>query len=89
MDVELSGASRADLDGNTRALSLTVSGASEASFDQLEALNAAVELSGASRATVLIEGEVHGEASGASNLIVRGNGAMNVSSSGASSVSRH
>jgi hypothetical protein len=88
LNVELSGASRAELGGSTRELSLTASGASEALCDQLQTVDASVELSGASRGAVLVEGEVHGEATGASSLVVRGGGAMNVSSSGASSVSR-
>jgi hypothetical protein len=88
LKLDLSGASRAQLGGTTRELSLVASGASEAGLDQLQTADASVELSGASRAVVLVEREIRGEASGASILVVRGSGAMNVSTSGASSVSR-
>jgi hypothetical protein len=86
--LELSGASRADLTGSARALVLGLSGASEAALDGLAAQVASVDLSGASRAKVLVQDEVHGEASGASELVVRGGAVTNVGTSGASSVQR-
>jgi hypothetical protein len=88
LSLALSGASRADLAGNTRALALELSGASEAGLRGLEAQVASVELSGASSASVLVRGEVRGEASGASELVVHGGAVTNVETSGASSVSR-
>jgi hypothetical protein len=84
--LELSGASRADLGGSARELALEVSGASEAGLDGLPAQIASVDLSGASRAVVLVRDEVHGEASGASELVVRGGAVTSVGTSGASSV---
>jgi hypothetical protein len=86
--LELSGASRADLGGLTRELVLEASGASHAGLDDLAAQVASVELSGASHANVLVQNEVHGEASGASELLVRGGAVTNVATSGASSVTR-
>jgi hypothetical protein len=88
LSLALSGASRADLAGTTRALTLELSGASEAGLRGLEAQVASVELSGASSASVLVRGEVRGEASGASELVVHGGAVTNVEISGASSVSR-
>jgi hypothetical protein len=84
--LDLSGASRADLGGVVRELALEVSGASQAGLHGLEAQVAAIDLSGASRATVLVRGEVRGEASGASELVVHGGATTNVETSGASSV---
>jgi hypothetical protein len=86
--LELSGASRADLTGSARALTLEASGASHATLDGLTATVASVDLSGASSAIVRVDSEVHGEASGASDLVVRGAASMSVATSGASTVSR-
>jgi hypothetical protein len=88
LDLELSGASEADLSGSTRELSLEASGASHATLDRLPATLASVELSGASHAAVWVDSEVHGQASGASTLVVRGSASTNIETSGASSVSR-
>jgi hypothetical protein len=86
--LDLSGASDADVSGTTRELSLVASGASHARLDALAATSASIDLSGASHATVWVDSEVHGEASGASELLVRGTASMNIATSGASSVSR-
>jgi len=86
--LELSGASRADLGGSARELVLELSGASEAGLDGLAAQVASVDLSGASRAVVLVQSEVRGEASGASELVVRGGAVTKVGTSGASSVTQ-
>jgi hypothetical protein len=88
LEIDLSGASEADLAGTTRELLLTASGASHAALDRLPATVAEVELSGASHAILWVDTEVHGEASGASDVVVRGTASMNISTSGASSVSR-
>jgi hypothetical protein len=86
--LDLSGASEGDLSGNARELSLTASGASHATLDRLPSGVASVDLSGASHAILWVDTEVHGEASGASDLVVRGAASMNIATSGASSVSR-
>jgi hypothetical protein len=86
--LELSGASDADLSGTARALALDLSGASHATLDRLPATLASVELSGASHAAVWVDSEVHGQASGASTLVIRGSASTNIETSGASSVSR-
>lgn len=86
--LDLSGASHADLEGFARTLTLELSGASRAGLRGLEAQVASVELSGASSASVLVRGEVRGEASGASDLVVHGGAVTSVDTSGASSVTR-
>jgi hypothetical protein len=88
MKLDLSGASEAELSGTVRELSLDASGASHAALDGVAATVASVQLSGASHAVVRVDSEVHGEASGASDLVVLGAASMNVSTSGASSVRR-
>jgi hypothetical protein len=86
--LDLSGASRAELSGVARALSLEASGASRAELLGLPADRAMVALSGASRAALLVAGNVRGEATGASSLVVGGGALVMVETSGGSSISR-
>jgi hypothetical protein len=88
VDLDLSGASEARLSGSTGPLDLDLSGASRAGLEGLAAHSARVDLSGGSRAQLLVRDEVHGEASGASSLEVGGGAIVRVETSGASSVTR-
>jgi hypothetical protein len=84
---ELSGASRVTLAGKGRKMALEASGASQGSLEQFAVTDAAVGLSGASRATVNVSGKLDVNVSGASTLHYTGSPTMgSVESSGASTV---
>jgi hypothetical protein len=86
-DFSVSGASSVSLDGSADDVRMVVSGASTMRLDDFEVSNADIELSGASKATVNVSGQMDVEVSGASNLYYLGSptlGRLNVS--GASNI---
>jgi hypothetical protein len=85
--MELSGASQTTLSGKGKKLDLEASGASQANLADLALADAAVNLSGASKATVNVSGNLSVDASGASSLQYTGDPTLGpVKTSGASSV---
>ncbi len=89
LSAEVSGASQFTLEGTGGDLTLNVSGASRADLSQFVVEDANVEASGASQATVNVEGRLDAEASGASRVRYRGNPTLGrIDESGASSVER-
>lgn len=89
LKVELSGASKAEVEGKVKKLEAELSGASTLTAVGLQAETVEVDASGASTVTVTARREITGEASGASHVKVHGNpGTVNVETSGASSVNR-
>lgn len=84
---EVSGASKIELAGSAKSIMLTASGASKTNLDNFPLNNANVNLSGASEATLNIEGRLDAVLSDASTLYFRGNPTMgNISISGASTI---
>ncbi len=65
---DISGASRVELEGSADDIIINVSGASNAELSAFPVNNAFVNLSGASRATVNLDGRLDVDLSGASNL---------------------
>lgn len=90
LDVDLSGASDADLSGRVSSYSLSASGASSVSSGKSNVETDALEcsLSGASSGKVRCNMSATGHVSGASSLTVYGEGNVTVSESGASKVVR-
>jgi hypothetical protein len=87
LDLTLSGASGSDLRGAAEDLRIDASGASTADLSDFSATNADVIVSGASNATVNVNGTLEVEASGASNVTYFGSPTLgDVNVSGASSV---
>ena len=82
----VSGASSLDLEGYARDISIEVSGASHADLANFSVSNAAVEISGASVATVDASGSIDGNVSGASRLTYLGNPALTIEVSSDSTV---
>jgi len=86
---EVSGASTLELSGSGKNLSLKVSGASTLNLSEFTAVNANVNASGASRATVNVTGRLDAEASGASTLTYLGNPTLgDIEVTGASTLHR-
>ena len=86
-DVNVSGASDADLSGTSGKLYLESSGASGVDANQLKARNGDIHVSGASHADVNVSDTLEAEASGASHIGFTGNPkSINKSSSGASEI---
>ncbi len=84
---DLSGASSITLDGSAQGIRVDASGASQANLDDFIILNARINLSGASDATVNISGQLTGDISGASTIYYIGDPTLiDVAESGASSV---
>lgn len=83
---DVSGASSLDLEGYARDISLEASGASHASLVKFSVSNAAVDISGASVATVNASGSIDGNVSGASRLTYLGNPALAIEVSSDSTV---
>lgn len=82
LKINLSGASQLELKGTATDIEIEASGASAARLDDFAIVNADVNLSGASNATIRISGRLEGELSGASKLLYIGNptlGKMNTS----------
>lgn len=87
--LNLSGASRVTLEGSGEDLRLEVSGVSEVDLADFPVDDADVCLSGASRATVNLDGRLDAEASGASHLYYLGEPSLGgIDTSGGSSVER-
>lgn len=84
-DISVSGMSEADLEGRTDRLLLKLSGMSEASFGELYARTAEVNVSGMSEAEVNASESITGGVSGMSDLTTYGSANVNVSTSGGSS----
>ena len=66
--LEVAGASKLDLEGATRDITLKASGASKADLSKFPTQNADVEISGASSGTINLNGKLNANVSGASNL---------------------
>jgi len=89
MRIEVSGASRVRLRGAAENLYLNASGASNLALEDFPVQDADIELSGASEATVVMNGTLDIDASGASRLYFGGSPTMGrVDLSGASSIKR-
>jgi hypothetical protein len=87
LKMDASGASRAELNGAANNLNLILSGASQADLSGLPLQVADVNISGASRGNVTVNGKMNVDLSGASSLTYGGNPALeNVSVTGASSL---
>lgn len=90
LEVELSGASEARIDGEVGALRANLSGASELKARACQVRKATLELSGASEGELVVLDSLEANCSGASELDVWGDpGQRNVESSGASDVNLH
>ncbi len=87
LDLDLSGASDLALKGSGGKATLELSGASDADLSGFSLAEAAVDLSGASEATVNVAGRLAVKASGASTLVYLGDPELGpITTSGASSV---
>lgn len=85
----VSGASTAELEGASNNLTISASGASHLELSDFSVYNADVTLSGASRATVNLDGRLDADLSGASQLFYIGNPTMgDVNTSGGSTVGK-
>jgi len=82
----VSGASRIDLEGDARDISIEASGASYANLANFSVSNATVDISGASVASVNATDSIDGNVSGASRLTYLGNPALAIETSGDSTV---
>lgn len=88
LNADLAGASEATVTGNSPRLDLDLSGASRFSGGNLRVSRATVDLAGASQADLRVDGEIKGDASGASSLRYRGNPKVSVDTSDVSSVQK-
>lgn len=88
VNVEVTGASTANLRGRTKDLDINASGASKVKGYDLLSENTRVDVSGASHAEVYASVSLDGEASGASHVSYLGNASNSVSQSGASHVNK-
>jgi hypothetical protein len=87
LGVDVSGASKVKVDGETSQLKAEASGASKVDAQNLTAENGAVSTSGASNATVNVTGSLKADASGASHINYSGTPKdIQKKSSGASSI---
>lgn len=68
LTVDISGASKIKLEGETRSLSIDASGAAAVDAENLKSENANVDASGASHISVFVTGSLVSEASGASKI---------------------
>ena len=84
----MTGASRLELRGQTKDLSLEGSGASHAKCFELLSENTKVDISGASHAEVFASVLLDAHASGASGIRYKGNATVSQEASGASSVKK-
>lgn len=85
----LSGASQANIEGSTAALSLEVSGASDFRGFGLQAESCRVEASGASSVNITVNKKLDAQASGASSVGYKGDAVItNLDVSGASNVKK-
>jgi hypothetical protein len=89
VSIEVSGASRVRLRGEANSLRLDASGASNIDLEDFPAVDADIELSGASEVEVVLSGTLDIDASGASRLYFGGTPTMGrIDLSGASSIKR-
>ncbi len=89
LTIEGSGASNIDLSGETVALQLELTGASNADTEKLIASRVTIELSGAGKASVHASQELNATVSGAASISYTGNPAtVNRRVSGVSSISK-
>ena len=88
-DVELSGGSILEMQGEAANLSLLCSGGSNAELSELVVGDADVELSGGSQGTINLDGTLNADLSGGSHLFYIGNPTLGaVSTSGGSEITR-
>lgn len=88
-DFDLSGASTVQLQGSAKDIRVEASGASRLELDHFQVNNADVELSGASRGAVNLDGRLDADLSGASKLSYIGEPTMgDIYTSGGSTLSR-
>lgn len=89
LDVESSGASKVELEGNVGSIMVESSGASKVLGEKLVAENAEVEGSGAAKVLMTVNSKLRVSASGASRIKYKGDpGVIEKSTSGAASVSK-
>lgn len=87
LKIDMSGASKVKVDGETGNLVIEQSGASKVDAENLKAVNVSVDASGASSAEVNVSGDLKADLSGASKVAYTGNPRnLEKSTSGASSV---
>lgn len=90
ISADLSGASNVEIWGVATEASMDLSGASRLGDESLVIDNLDIDLSGASRATLTVNGVMNISASGASSLDYYGTGLINnLETSGASSINKH
>ncbi len=88
-NIEASGASRVELEGMSAGAVLKLNGASKAELSQFPIGNASMVVSGASNASVNLNGRLDADVSGASTLLWSGSPVMgDIRSSGSSSLRR-
>ncbi len=71
-ELDMSGASKAELKGNVSELKVSVSGAAKIEATELQAANADIKASGACKVSVAVSGELKANASGASKIYYTG-----------------
>lgn len=86
--VEMSGASKINVAGETSDLVVDVSGASQVEAEGLKTVNATVKASGASHVNLSVSGKLDSDASGASRITYSGSPNVSKKTSGASTVSQ-
>jgi len=87
LGIQMSGASKLKLEGETSELNVEVSGASSIDAESLKSKTATIDASGASKVSVFVTEELNSEASGASKIQYSGNPtSVEKKTSGASSV---
>lgn len=88
-DIDLSGASEANLSGTSNSLTVDASGASDLKASEFSTNTCTVDASGASIVRITVNKELSAELSGASRLTYGGTGMIrDISASGASKVSK-
>lgn len=86
---DLSGASSLELEGSAKDIDIQASGASHVELPDFSVVDADINLSGASGATINASGRLDGDLSGASRLTYMGNPTLgSVSASGGSTISQ-
>ncbi|MEO7922448.1 MAG: head GIN domain-containing protein [Chitinophagaceae bacterium] len=88
LEADLTGASSITLKGQSKDISIEATGASHARCFELMTENAAIAVTGASRADVFASVSLRASASGASHIKYKGNAAVSKSASGASSIDK-
>ncbi len=86
LTADLSGASELELEGNASQMDVILSGASELDAFEFPVYDAALDLSGASKAEVRVAQNLKVKATGGSSLWYRGNPRKDVQTSGGSNV---